>query len=83
MKTDLQKIPGIGKDMERHLVSVGYTSIDSLKGQNPEEIYEKDCIAQGGHVDRCVLYCYRFAVWYADHDGELPPDMQKWWNWKE
>lgn len=83
MKTDLQKIPGIGKDMEHHLIAAGYTSIDSLKGQNPEEIYEKDCIAQGCHVDRCALYCYRLAVWYADHDGELPPDKQNWWNWKE
>lgn len=83
MKTDLKKIPGIGKDMERHLIAVGYTSIASLKGENPDVIYEKDCIAHGCHVDRCVLYCYRLAVWYADHDGELPPDKQNWWNWKE
>ena len=81
--TDLLKIPGIGKNMAKHLMHAGYSDIKSLKGQNPEEIYGKDCLLQGVRVDRCALYCYRLAVHYADNAGQLPPDKQKWWNWKD
>ena len=38
MKSELTEIPGIGKNMAGHLISAGYTSIDSLKGQSPDEI---------------------------------------------
>jgi hypothetical protein len=51
--TDLTKIPGIGKNMAQHLTRAGYPNIDSLKGQGPDEIYAKDCFAQGFQVDRC------------------------------
>lgn len=81
--TDLLKIPGIGKNMEAHLLAAGFPNIQSLKGQNPEQIYAKDCLAQSVKVDRCALYCYRLAVHYANHDGKLPPDKQNWWNWKD
>ena len=31
--TDLTKIPGIGKNIARHLINAGYPSIKSLKGR--------------------------------------------------
>ena len=40
-KTDLRRIPGGGKNMEDHLVRLGYTSVASLKGQDPEAMYEE------------------------------------------
>ncbi|MDR1657836.1 MAG: helix-hairpin-helix domain-containing protein [Deltaproteobacteria bacterium] len=40
--TDLTNIPGIGKNMEQHLIRAGYPDIDSLKGQDREVIYAKD-----------------------------------------
>ena len=82
-KTDLTKIPGIGKNMAQHLVNAGYTTIESLKGQNPEEVYIKDILNRGVKSCKCSLYCYRMAVHYADNDGHLPPDKQEWWNWKD
>ena len=81
--TDLLKIPGIGKNMAQHLIDAGYPNIASLKGQSPDEIYARDCTAQGTTVDRCALYCYRLAVHYADYDGQLPEGKQKWWDWKD
>jgi hypothetical protein len=81
--TDLTKIPGIGKNMAGHLTAAGYPDIASLKGQDPYEVYAKDCFAQGVQVDRCALYCYRLAVHYADHDGQLPDDKKNWWDWKD
>ena len=81
--SSLTDIPGIGNNMARHLINAGYPTVDSLKGQNPEEVYIRDCLFQGVHVDRCALYCYKLAVHYADNDGQLPPNKQNWWNWKD
>ena len=81
--TDLKKIPGIGNNMADHLIKAGYPTIASLKGQSADDIYTADCLAQGMNVDRCALYCYRLAVHYADHNGQLPPDKQNWWAWKD
>ncbi|MEN6349968.1 MAG: helix-hairpin-helix domain-containing protein [Syntrophomonas sp.] len=83
MKSELTKIPGIGKNMAEHLIKAGYPTIDTLKGQNPDDIYAKDCRAQGCTVDRCALYCYRLAVYYADNDGVLPEGKKNWWDWKD
>jgi hypothetical protein len=52
-------------------------------GQHPDAVYDKDCFAQGVQVDRCALYCYRLAVHYADHDGQLPEGKANWWDWKD
>ena len=68
--------------MAQHLINAGYPTIDSLKGQSPDEIYVKDCAYKGFQEDRCALYSYRLAVHYADHDGRLPEGKQKWWDWK-
>lgn len=85
MTTDLITIPGIGKKMAQHLSNIGYPTVASLKGQNPEEIYLKHCLHHGaGNMScRCVLYSYRLAVYFADHDGSLPHDKQNWGDWKD
>ena len=83
VNTDLTHIPGIGANMAEHLRRAGYPDIPSLRNQDPQEIYIKDCIAQGMTIDRCALYCYRLAVHYANHQGHLPPGKENWWNWKD
>lgn len=83
MKSELMKIPGVGKNMAEHLIKAGYPTIAALKGQSPDDIYAKDCLAQGCTVDRCALYCYRLAVCYADNDGILPEGKKNWWDWKD
>jgi hypothetical protein len=82
-ETDLTQIPGIGTKMAEHLTNAGYTNIESLKGQNADEIYLNDCLYKGFQEDKCALYCYRLAVAYADSGGQLPPDKQNWWDWKD
>lgn len=81
MKEDLLQIPGVGKEMKEDFIRLGYHSISSLKGANPEEMYQKQCEIQGCHVDRCVLYVYRCAVYYANH-AVHEPEKLKWWYWK-
>lgn len=83
MKSELQRIPGVGANMALHLERLGYTRVEDLKGENPERMYERDRQLHGGALDRCVLYVYRLAVWFAENEGkEMPVERLKWWNWK-
>ena len=79
---ELEKIPGVGKTIAQYFVDIGIQSIQDLKGQKPEELYSRLCIHQGKPVDRCTLYVFRCAVYYAS-TAEPEPEMLKWWNWKD
>jgi hypothetical protein len=54
-------MPGIGANMASHLANAGYPTVISLRGQDPEEIYLKDCAYQKREVGRCALYAYRLV----------------------
>ena len=80
--SELRKIPGVGKETEKDLIRLGYPTIESLKSADPEELYEQDCILQNQKIDRCQLYVYRCAVYFAKTEHPEPEKL-KWWNWKE
>lgn len=79
---DLKNIPGVGVDMERHLQNIGIYCIADLVGKDPEELYELDCLKKSFREDRCVLYVYRCAVYFAEHE-QPDPEKLKWWYWKD
>ena len=79
---DLKIIPGVGKNIEKHFFDIGILTIDDLKGADPEELYQKDCMMKGFQEDRCLLYVFRLAVYYADNDV-YDPEKLKWWYWKD
>lgn len=81
MKSPFEIIPGIGVSLASDLESLGYTTVDDLRGQDPQEMYDRLERQVGQHVDRCVLYTFRCAVYYAE-DGR-DEDKLKWWNWKD
>lgn len=81
-KNDLKNIPGVGKNMEQHFFNIGIFTIDNLIGKNPEELFLKDCSVKGFQDDRCVLYVFRLAVYYANNSVREPEKL-KWWNWKD
>ena len=37
--TELRKIPNVGKETEQDLIAMGYTTIESLKGKQGDELY--------------------------------------------
>ncbi len=80
-KSVFEIIPGVGPSLARDLIILGYTDIDDLKTQNPEQMYERLMLMQNSHIDRCVLYVFRCAVYYAG--GGRDDDKLKWWNWKD
>lgn len=79
---DLKLIPGVGKQTEKDLIELGYTTLESLIGQNPEEIYRKECEIKGKKIDRCQLYAYCCAVYFASTNNPDPEKLQ-WWKWKD
>jgi len=56
--------------------------VQELKDQDPEELYVRQCALQGTQADRCMLYVFRCAVYYASNENH-DPELLKWWNWNE
>jgi len=81
-RQDLQRIPGIGPLMAEDLMDLGFRQMADLDGQDPEVMYQRLMDIRGHHVDRCVLYVFRCAVYFASHQRH-DPDLLKWWNWKD
>src|SRR5437773_2071685 len=79
---ELMQIPGVGKSIARDLMSLGIQSISDLKGKDPEDLYVQFCDQTGTRVDRCVLYTFRCAVYYASNEHR-DAELLKWWNWKD
>jgi hypothetical protein len=80
--TGLQSIPGVGPSLARDLRDLGYRKVADLRGAEPEEMYARLIHLRGQHQDRCVLYVFRCAVYYASED-EHEPELLKWWSWKD
>lgn len=81
-KTKLTTIPTIGPNMERHLQNIGISCVEDLVGADADDLYQKDATYHGKPSDRCVLYVYRLAVYYANHSRH-DPEKLKWWYWKD
>ena len=79
---DLSKIPGVGPSIAADLCQLGVRGVADLRGRNPESLYAELCQEVGRHVDRCVLYVFRCAVYFAS-ESNPDPELLKWWNWKD
>lgn len=78
----LQQIPGVGPRIAADLLDLGYTTPRALKRASPERMYARLCALRGQHIDRCMLYVFRCAVYYAT-TPRPDPERLKWWNWKD
>jgi hypothetical protein len=79
---ELEQIPGVGKSIAADVRQLGIASVSQLKGRNPERLYRKLCRFRASPVDRCMLYVFRCAVYYAS-TSDPDPELLKWWNWKD
>ncbi|RPI76787.1 MAG: pathogenicity locus [Desulfobacteraceae bacterium] len=80
----LTDIPGVGFSISRDLQNIGIKTVDDLIGKNPEQLYERSNAYAGCKQDRCLLYVYRCAVYYAATDEDNRDEEKlKWWNWKD
>ena len=79
---ELKSIPGVGNSIARDLVEMGIRHVDDLAGRDPEELYTQRCVMQGCKIDRCLLYVFRCAVYFAETPDPDPAKL-KWWTWKD
>ncbi len=79
---DLQTIPGVGPSLAQDLRDLGIQRVAELRGQDPERLYTRLIAQRGVHQDRCVLYVFRCAVYFAETE-QPDPERLKWWNWKD
>ena len=79
---DLQRIPGVGPSIARDLRDLGINRVTDLRSMDPETMYRDLCTLRNEHQDRCLLYVFRCAAYFAsakEHD----PELLKWWKWKD
>jgi len=80
--TNLQTIPGIGPSMAVDLRDLGIRTVGDLADRDPQEMYDELSALRAVQQDRCVLYVFRCAVYYASEE-QHESALLKWWNWKD
>ncbi len=70
--------------MAEDLLRLGYGRVADLAVADPQRMYRRLMALEGRHVDRCVLYVFRCAHYFARTEGRpRDPELLKWWNWKD
>jgi nucleotidyltransferase/DNA polymerase involved in DNA repair len=80
--SDLQIIPGIGKSIEKNLNDIGIFSITDLCNKDAEKLFDMSNRKVNKIQDRCLLYVFRCAVYFANTKNPETEKL-KWWNWKD
>ena len=81
---ELMTIPGVGRSIANDLTNIGICSVRDLKGKNPQTLYEQSNRVAGCVQDRCLLYVFRCAVYFAETpEAKQDSEKLKWWNWKD
>ena len=78
----LHHIPSVGASIAEDLWNLGVHSIADLAGRDPQDLYDQLCVRTGMRVDRCVLYVFRCAVYFASTPNP-DPNLLQWWRWKD
>lgn len=80
---DLRQIPGVGISIANDLWNIGIRTVADLQHKDPEKLYNQSNKFAGTVQDRCLLYVFRCAVYYANTPApKREPEKLKWWNWK-
>ena len=78
--SDFKKIPYVGEATEADLLALGYEDIASLKGADPDEMFERTKGLDAAATS--VSSTFTEASYYANTPH---PDRTKlkWWLWKD
>lgn len=79
---ELKRIPGVGDSIAEDLFDLGIHSVKSLMRKDPQQLYDNLCAMRQMHIDRCMLYVFRCAVYFATKKNP-DPEKLKWWKWKD
>ncbi len=78
----LETVPGVGKSIANDLREIGINKVSDLVHKDPQKLFDDLCEKRKTVMDRCVLYVFRCAVYYAENDTHFP-GLLLWWNWKD
>lgn len=81
-ENELTSVPGVGPSIAQDLNRLGINTVNDLKHKDAHELYDKLAILDGHPHDRCVLYVFACAVYYANTTNPNP-ELLKWWRWKQ
>jgi hypothetical protein len=79
---ELQLIPGVGPSIAVDLRELGIRRVADLRGRDPERMYRRLIALRGEHQDRCLLYVFRCAVYFASTPRPRR-ELLDWWRWKD
>jgi len=82
VQPDFQSLKGIGPSLAQDLIDLGYGGVSDQVGEDPQNMYDTLMDLRAEHIDRCVLYVFRCAVYQAEA-ARPDPDLSLWWNWKD
>ena len=76
------QLRGVGPGIAGKLRELGVESVVELAAADPDALYDRLCRLRGCHIDRCVCYVFRCAVYQAAVEA---PDAARcdWWTWKD
>jgi len=81
---ELRQIPGVGVSLATDLWNIGITTVADLKGKDAYLLFDQSNTFAGTIQDRCVLYVFKCAIYYANTPKEEhESEKLKWWNWKD
>jgi hypothetical protein len=81
---ELTQIPGVGKSIAQDLEHIGIYRVCDLNDKDPEALYRLSNEFAGCVQDRCLLYVFKCAVYFAKTPASLrDSEKLKWWNWKD
>ena len=75
MTSELTTIPNVGPALARKLDRLDLTSVDELRGRDPQELYERLRLLDTLRDDPCLLDTFVAVVAYADGGPARP-----WWE---
>jgi len=73
---DLRALPNIGPAIARQLIRLGLERPDDLRGQDPDELFQRLCDLDGRRYDPCLLDTFIAVV---DHANGAP--ARPWWHY--
>ena len=76
---EFQSIPSVGIRFAEDLVSLGYYSIDELKGNDGALLTNEFEVLKGYWIDPCVEDQFRLVVYYAN----TKDSSKNWWNFTD
>lgn len=84
---ELQKLPGVGKQISEDLYKLNIKKISDLKNKNPQKLYLDLCKIQNAKVDKCMLYVFRCIISYVNQKNQNSSlqdfSLFKWWDFKD